>query len=30
MLEFHGGADMDVNYNGGQGEGGIEPAIPDW
>jgi len=30
MLEFHGGADMDVNYDGGQGEGGIEPAIPDW
>jgi poly(3-hydroxybutyrate) depolymerase len=30
MLEFHGGADTSVNYTGGQGEGGIEPAIPDW
>ena len=30
MLEFHGGADTDVEYNGGEGEGGTEPAIPDW
>jgi poly(3-hydroxybutyrate) depolymerase len=30
MLEFHGGADTSVNYTGGQGEGGVEPAIPDW
>ncbi|QLI73422.1 uncharacterized protein G6M90_00g094480 [Metarhizium brunneum] len=30
ILEFHGGADADVKYGGGQGEGGIEPAIPNW
>lgn len=30
MLEFHGGADESVHYQGGQGEGGLEPAIPDW
>lgn len=30
MLEFHGGADESVHYEGGQGEGGIEPSIPDW
>ncbi|KAJ7641697.1 carbohydrate esterase family 1 protein [Roridomyces roridus] len=30
VLEIHGGADPDVNYNGGEGEGGIEPSIPDW
>ena len=30
MLEFHGGADTDVRYDGGAGEGGQEPAIPDW
>ncbi|KAF7337333.1 Carbohydrate esterase family 1 protein [Mycena sanguinolenta] len=30
MLEIHGGADTDVHYEGGPGEGGIEPAIPDW
>ena len=30
MLEFHGGADTDVAYNGGQGEGGLGPSIPDW
>lgn len=30
MLEFHGGADVDVFYNGGQGEGGYEPPIPTW
>ncbi|KID95574.1 hypothetical protein MAJ_08433, partial [Metarhizium majus ARSEF 297] len=29
ILEFHGGADTDVKYGGGQGEGGIEPAIPN-
>ncbi|KAF7310255.1 Carbohydrate esterase family 1 protein [Mycena indigotica] len=30
VLEIHGGADPDVHYAGGPGEGGIEPAIPDW
>lgn len=30
ILEFHGGADTDVKYNGGEGEGGIEPSIPNW
>lgn len=30
MLEFHGGADTDVKYDGGEGEGGQEPSIPDW
>lgn len=30
MLEFHGGADESVKYGGGQGEGGVEPAIPVW
>lgn len=30
MLEFHGGSDTDVKYEGGVGEGGKEPAIPDW
>lgn len=30
MLEFHGGSDKSVAYTGGQGEGGIEPSIPDW
>ncbi|KAJ7232313.1 hypothetical protein B0H12DRAFT_1145488 [Mycena haematopus] len=30
ILEIHGGADPDVHYAGGPGEGGIEPAIPDW
>lgn len=30
MLEFHGGQDASVRYNGGQGEGGMEPSIPDW
>ncbi|KAJ7173469.1 carbohydrate esterase family 1 protein [Mycena filopes] len=30
MLEIHGGADPDVRYAGGVGEGGVEPAIPDW
>jgi len=30
ILEFHGGADTSVLYNGGQGEGGYEPPIPTW
>lgn len=30
ILEFHGGADTDVKYDGGEGEGGIEPSIPNW
>lgn len=30
ILEFHGGADTSVKYDGGQGEGGIEPSIPNW
>lgn len=30
ILEFHGGADEDVKYDGGEGEGGVEPTIPDW
>ncbi|KAH6609095.1 hypothetical protein Trco_002441 [Trichoderma cornu-damae] len=30
ILEFHGGADTDVKYAGGAGEGGIEPSIPNW
>ncbi|KAJ7065774.1 carbohydrate esterase family 1 protein [Mycena amicta] len=30
ILEIHGGSDPDVHYAGGPGEGGIEPAIPDW
>ncbi|KAJ6528254.1 carbohydrate esterase family 1 protein [Mycena vulgaris] len=30
MLEIHGGSDPDVHYAGGPGEGGTEPAIPDW
>lgn len=30
MLEFHGGADESVTYEGGQGEGGLEPSIPNW
>jgi poly(3-hydroxybutyrate) depolymerase len=30
ILEFHGGADTDVPYDGGEGEGGIEPSIPNW
>ncbi|KAM3547576.1 hypothetical protein MY1884_009518, partial [Beauveria asiatica] len=29
MLEFHGGADESVRYDGGPGEGGIEPSIPN-
>lgn len=30
MLEIHGGSDKSVIYNGGNGEGGTEPAIPTW
>jgi poly(3-hydroxybutyrate) depolymerase len=30
MLSFHGGNDSDVHYNGGPGEGGTLPSIPDW
>ncbi|KAJ7150085.1 carbohydrate esterase family 1 protein [Mycena crocata] len=30
MLEIHGGADPDVPYAGGQGQGGVEPAITNW
>ncbi|KAK2608945.1 hypothetical protein QQS21_002521 [Conoideocrella luteorostrata] len=30
MLEFHGGSDADVKYGGGEGEGGVEPSIPNW
>ncbi|KAH8897519.1 alpha/beta-hydrolase [Thozetella sp. PMI_491] len=30
MLEFHGGADTSVPYEGGQGEGGREPPISTW
>ncbi|TID26995.1 hypothetical protein E2P81_ATG01454 [Venturia nashicola] len=30
MLEIHGGSDKTVNYEGGVGEGGIEPSILSW
>ncbi|KAI0536609.1 carbohydrate esterase family 1 protein [Xylaria digitata] len=30
VLEIHGGSDASVFYNGGEGEGGIEPAISTW
>ncbi|KAI0904695.1 carbohydrate esterase family 1 protein [Ustulina deusta] len=30
VLEIHGGSDASVLYDGGEGEGGIEPAIPAW
>ncbi|KAI8630219.1 carbohydrate esterase family 1 protein [Xylariaceae sp. FL1651] len=30
ILEVHGGIDASVHYDGGEGEGGIEPAIPTW
>ena len=30
ILEFHGGADESVHYEGGAGEGGYEPPISDW
>ncbi|KAH8722978.1 hypothetical protein GQ44DRAFT_751128 [Phaeosphaeriaceae sp. PMI808] len=30
MLEIHGASDKTVRYGGGQGDGGKQPAIPDW
>ncbi|KAI1762702.1 carbohydrate esterase family 1 protein [Hypoxylon sp. FL1150] len=30
ILEVHGGSDASVHYDGGEGEGGTEPAIPTW
>lgn len=30
ILEIHGGSDNTVHYDGGQGDGGLEPAIPAW
>lgn len=30
ILEFHGGADQTVKYDGGEGEGGYEPPIMSW
>ncbi|KAI1337523.1 carbohydrate esterase family 1 protein [Xylariaceae sp. FL0016] len=30
VLEIHGGSDASVHYEGGEGEGGTEPAIPEW
>ncbi|KAJ5232912.1 Alpha/Beta hydrolase protein [Penicillium chermesinum] len=30
ILEIHGGSDKTVYYEGGHGEGGMLPAIPDW
>ncbi|QDS70705.1 hypothetical protein FKW77_001844 [Venturia effusa] len=30
LLEIHGGSDKTVKYEGGIGEGGIEPSIPNW
>ncbi|KAI0599172.1 carbohydrate esterase family 1 protein [Biscogniauxia sp. FL1348] len=30
VLEIHGGSDASVRYDGGAGEGGAEPAIPEW
>jgi poly(3-hydroxybutyrate) depolymerase len=30
MLEIHGAADKTVKYEGGQGDGGPQPAIADW
>lgn len=30
ILEFHGGADKDVHYDGGAGQGGYLPPIADW
>jgi len=30
MLEIHGAADKTVKYEGGQGDGGPQPAISDW
>jgi hypothetical protein len=30
ILEIHGGVDDTVYYDGGNGEGGLLPSIPDW
>ncbi|KAI0403205.1 carbohydrate esterase family 1 protein [Xylaria palmicola] len=30
LLEIHGGSDGSVHYEGGEGEGGVEPAIQTW
>lgn len=30
VLEVHGGSDGSVHYDGGEGEGGTEPAISTW
>ena len=30
ILEIHGGVDKTVRYEGGQGEGGLQPPIRDW
>lgn len=30
VLEFHGGADESVKYEGGNGQGGRQPTIPNW
>ncbi len=30
MIEIHGTDDKTVNYDGGKGEGGIEPPISSW
>jgi len=30
LLEIHGGNDASVHYGGGEGEGGVEPAISEW
>ncbi|CAJ2507396.1 Uu.00g085820.m01.CDS01 [Anthostomella pinea] len=30
VLEIHGGSDASVHYEGGEGEGGMEPAITEW
>ena len=30
LLEIHGGNDSTVRYQGGQGDGGPQPAISDW
>jgi poly(3-hydroxybutyrate) depolymerase len=30
MLEIHGVADKTVKYEGGEGDGGLQPAIAEW
>jgi poly(3-hydroxybutyrate) depolymerase len=30
IVEIHGGADADVKYEGGEGQGGQNPGIADW